>query len=242
MTSSYRGGSVTSLSSRVLKPPLAVEGRPVRVGGSPQDREGRAAADSAARPSWLAAEVDQILARAREEARAILEQAEGEAAELARAARQQGYDEGVFAARADWQRALGRLMEEMAAPRARLAALLDTARLLEDQVVLATAAALAEQVVGEALSDAERLWARARALAGAVAGERVTLYCAPEVYGQLALEVSRLDSAGAALSVVRDTALGPADLMAEGEGGGADGSVLASLRHMLEEVQEGHEH
>lgn len=190
---------------------------------------------------WLAAELDQVLDRARDEARAILEQADTEAAAVRTQAERQGYLAGVEAARAEWQRAVDRLQEEFAAPRARLAALSDTTRLLEDQVVLATAAALAEQVVGESLRDAPRLWARARALAAAVAGERVAVYCAPEVFDQLSDSLAKLDDGSRVLTLARDATLGPADLWAEAEsGGGVDGRVLASLRHILEEVHEGH--
>ncbi|MDA8199167.1 MAG: hypothetical protein M0Z54_07015 [Thermaerobacter sp.] len=190
---------------------------------------------------WLAAELDQVLDRARDEARAILEQADTEAAAVRSLAERQGYLAGVEAGRAEWQRAIGRLQEEFEAPRSRLAALSDTTRLLEDQVVLATAAALAEQVVGEALRDAPRLWARARALAAAVAGERVAMYCAPEVFDQLADSLAKLDDGSRVLTLARDATLGPADLWVEAEsGGGVDGRVLASLRHILEEVHEGH--
>ena len=233
---------MTSLSSRVLKPPLSIEGRPIRVGGAQPDAAVSAAPrDVASGAPWLAAEVDQVLDRAREEARAILEQAETEASAVRALAERQGYLAGVEAARAEWQQAIGRLQEEFEAPRARLAALSDTTRLLEDQVVLATAAALAEQVVGEALSDVPRLWARARALAAAVARERVAVYCAPEVFEQLADSMGKLDDGSRILTLARDAALSPADLWAEAEtGGGVDGRVLASIRHILEEVQEGH--
>ncbi len=186
--------------------------------------------------------MDQVMERARDEARAILEQADTEAAAVRTLAERQGYAAGVDAGRAEWRQAIDRLHEEFAAPRARLAALADTARLLEEQVVLATAAALAEQVVGEALGDASRLWARARALAAAVVGERVAVYCAPEVFEQLADSLRRLDEGAGVLTLARDATLGPADLWAEAEdgGGGVDGRVLASLRHILEEVHEGH--
>lgn len=235
---------MTSLSSRVLKPPLAIEARPIRVGGAPVGAAGAAAPrDVAQGAPWLAAELDQVLDRARDEARAILEQADTEAAAVRTLAERQGYMAGVEAGRADWQRAVDRLQEEFEAPRIRLAALSDTTRLLEDQVVLATAAALAEQVVGESLSDQARLWARARALAAAVAGERVAVYCAPEVFEQLADSLAKLDDGSRVLTLARDAALGPADLWVEAEsGGGVDGRVLASLRHMLEEVHEGHGH
>lgn len=232
---------MTSLSSRVLKPPLSLEGRPIRVGGAPT---GAAAdpQDVASGAPWLAAEVDQVLDRARDEARAILEQADTEAAAVRTLAERQGYSAGVEAARVEWQRAIDRLQEEFAAPRTRLAALADTTRLLEEQVVLATAAALAEQVVGEALGEAPRLWARARALAAAVGGERVALYCAPEVFEQLADGLRRLDDGSRVLTLARDATLGPADLWVDSAngGGGVDGRVLASLRHILEEVHEGH--
>jgi flagellar assembly protein FliH len=218
-----------------------MESRPVRVGAE----AGTAAGSS---PPTLveaiAAEseraVENMLARARDEARAILEQADHDAADRREAAAREGYAQGLRQGRAAWDQALDALREAVTEPLLRLQALKDVVRLLDDRVVLATAAALAEQVIGEALADQERLWKRARALAAAVAGERVTLYCAPEVFAQLEALSARVADAGRAITLLRDESLGPADLVAEGEGGGADGTVLSTLRHMLEEVEMAH--
>jgi len=224
------------LSSKVLKPPLALESRPVRVGGADAVQAPMAPdwAEQMARESAEA--VEAMLARAREEARAILEQAEAEAGEVRQAARAAGYEEGARAAREEWDRAVTELQAAMAGPAERLAALLDVTSLLEEPRVLAAAAVLAEQVVGEALQDSARLVARAKLLVSAVAGERIRLYCAPEVAEQLQAAAVQLEAGLRTLAVLTDPTLQPGDLVAEGDGGGVDGSIIASLRHILEEV------
>lgn len=227
------------MSSKVLKPPLALESRPVRVGGADAARAPAAAdwAEQVAAESEQA--VEAMLVRARAEAHAILEQAEAEAADLRRAARAAGYEEGARTAREEWDRAVAEFRAAMAEPAARLAALLDVTRLMEEPVVLAAAAVLAEQVVGEVLGDSARLVARAKLAVSAVAGDRVRLYCAPEAYEQLKSAQTQLEAGLATLAVLADSSFAPGDLVAEGDGGGVDGSIVASLRHILEEVQLG---
>jgi flagellar biosynthesis/type III secretory pathway protein FliH len=238
-TSWSRGGSVTSLWSKVLKPPYDVEARPVRVGAP----EG--VMDVVQQEAEEA--VASLLARAREEALAILQEAEAEAAEIRSRAREEGHREGRADAEATATQAVARNLEPLRAaleePLAELRALTDRVTLLRDAFVLDAAATLAEHIVGEALEDRDRWIRRAVRLVEALDDrDSVRLFVPAETVEFARAAKERLEGAQREVQVLVDEHLKPSDLLVEGTGGGMDGRVTESLIQVVEGVLHAERH
>lgn len=220
--------------SRVLKPPFSVETEPLKVGLSASEL----AATHVATEVQVAAE--SILLRTREEALAILEQAEAEAATVRETARNEGWHEGYRAGQEEVRAELNALVEglrqALERPLAEVAVLNRRVDLAADAVVLGTAALLAEQVLGEALADRDRLLRRARALLDETDGDRLRLYCAPEVLEWLKQAEPALERGRRTVEILQDEHLNGPDLVVSGAEGGLDGRLTETLAHILEEV------
>ncbi len=224
--------------SRVLKPPYDVGVQPVRV-GDPADPVLVAGQEAEA-------QVAAILARAREEATAILEEAEAKAATIREQARQDGHREGREAAlaeaRARLETALGPVLSTLDEAVAGLEALTKPLRWAQDAVVLAVAAALAEQVLGEALADPDRWLKRAADLLEALDGsgeDPVRVYCPPSLVEFARSAADRLAAGRQQIKILADRDLGLTDVVVEGAAGGLDGRLRETLQHMVEEVLHG---
>lgn len=187
--------------------------------------------------------VDEVMERAKHEARAILEQAEMQAEQVRQAARDEGYrvgqEEGRQQGRQEVQALWAELRNELKEPLDLIQSTRDYLAHLTDEATLALAAALSLAVFSRLkLERLDVIAQYIQELAATVDKEHVTVFLDPTWGPRLAALQDALADGIASLTLAVDDCLQAGVMRAEGPSGGVLGGPLLSLKAILQEVME----
>ncbi|SMC04572.1 Flagellar biosynthesis/type III secretory pathway protein FliH [Sulfobacillus thermosulfidooxidans DSM 9293] len=175
-----------TLSSNVLKAWAVKNGmKPIRL--DPQD-DGKGQVQVALTDAKEAAM--NIVTRAKEEARAIIEEAEGEANQIRQQAQAQGYEQGhqqgVLEAKQQVMNQWSEMAQQVQHVLNKIEQLGAFTKLLEPELVLAQAAALAGKFIeNEAMHHPDSLRTYLTDIIGSLEAHQVTLFLSPEFHNTL---------------------------------------------------------
>lgn len=189
----------------------------------------------------VSAELTDLIARAKAEAVAILENAETEARAVREQARQEGYqagwDAGYQEARHEVQTAWQAIRQELEAPRQKLQQLNAVLERLGDEQTLAVAAALSLKLYSRLkLERLDVIHEYIQELADTMDQKSLTLFVDPTWEPRLTALQEVLDQGVTPLVVKIDDALAAGTMRIEGETGGFLGGPVVSLQTLLQEV------
>jgi flagellar assembly protein FliH len=187
--------------------------------------------------------VGEVMARAKREARAIIEQAEMQAEQIRQAARDEGRATGLEEGRQQGRQAVEQLWDALRRRLQEPLDLIDSTRhyltRLTDESTVALAAALSLTVFSRLkLERLDVIAQYIQELAASVDQEKVTVFLDPTWSPRLQALQDALTSAVSSVTVSIDDSLQAGVMRAEGPAAGALGGPLLSLKAILQEVLE----
>ncbi len=200
----------------------------------------RAGAEQPGLDETITERVDQMIARARREAEAILEEAQEEARHQTQQARERGYQEGLAQGLAQSREQWQTILTHMADPLERLNKLGQFADMLHQEEVLSIAGALLVRCFPILLDQAPSSFASyLEAALMELDDEAARLFVSPRWEARLKSLVQDIRPGVGSLTVVVDRMLGDDEWRLESDRGGVLAGPITTLHTLINEVIDG---